>query len=101
MPYAKRLNIVRRRIKIRKEYVKDEMHDYVHVLASRLKLRGFARYVKNHWHIEVEGTETLIQEFLQTYTAQFDVEHVLGIDIEQVPLIGEIGFELIGIDSVK
>lgn len=101
MKYAKRLNIVRRRIKIRKEYVKDEMHDYVHVLASRLKLRGFARYVKNHWHVEIEGTETLIQEFLQTYSAEYAMEYESGVDIEQVPLIGEVGFELIGIDSEK
>ena len=97
MAYAKRVNIIRRRLVVQGAEVEAELHKLAHQLAIDFKLSGFARYLDSHLHIEVEGKEAQILRFLSAFRGYVPEEVMATIDeIETIPLVGDGDFSIEG-----
>jgi hypothetical protein len=102
MAYTKHLSILRRRLRIKKVFINEDAFKFAGTLAERLGLRGFAQFTRNHFCIELEGNEVLIQEFVQSYIGRLALNGQDDVfDIETLSLAGEKTFTLKGIDSKK
>lgn len=100
MAYAKRVNIIRRRLRVQGARVEAELHTLAHRLAGDFKLAGFARYIDDQLHIEIEGAESKIHQFLAAFGAYIPSEVSVEIDgSDALALVGEEDFVCEGLTA--